>query len=52
MRKESGVGKDGTPVMTASFRHVDLDTHLRSIIKAGSKSQSTIMRKQPRRTRA
>lgn len=29
--------KDGTPVMTASFRHVDLDTHLRSIIKAGSK---------------
>ena len=30
-------GKDGTPVMTASFRHVDLDTHLRSIIKAGSK---------------
>ena len=23
--------------MTASFRHVDLDTHLRSIIKAGSK---------------
>lgn len=37
MRKESGVGKDGTPVMTASFRHVDLDTHLHSIIKAGSK---------------
>jgi len=29
--------KDGTPVMTASFRHVDLDTHLHSIIKAGSK---------------
>ena len=43
--------KDGTPVMTASFRHVDLDTHLRSIIKA-ARSQSTIMRKQPRRTRA
>lgn len=31
--------------MTASFRHVDLDTHLRSIIKAGSKVATTIMRK-------